>query len=72
LVSSEFGKTYPVIIDGKKIYTSQTVIRTSPTDRGITLLTVCAQNMGRQKSESNIITNIAYLVVEIGIYRLTR
>jgi 1-pyrroline-5-carboxylate dehydrogenase len=37
LVSSEFGKTYPVIIDGKKIYTSQTVIRTSPTDRRITL-----------------------------------
>jgi len=23
LVSSEFGKTYPVIIDGKKIYATQ-------------------------------------------------
>lgn len=37
LVSSEFGKTYPVIIDGKKIYTSETMIRTSPTDRRIIL-----------------------------------
>ena len=37
LVSSEFGRTYPVIIDGKKIYTSESMIRTSPTDRRITL-----------------------------------
>lgn len=37
LVSSEFGKTYPVIIDGKKIYTSESMIRTSPTDRRIIL-----------------------------------
>jgi len=37
LVSSEFGRTYPVIINGKKTYTSQTMIRTSPTDRRITL-----------------------------------
>jgi 1-pyrroline-5-carboxylate dehydrogenase len=37
LVYSEFGRTYPVIINGKKTYTSQTMIRTSPTDRRITL-----------------------------------
>lgn len=37
LVSSEFGRTYPVIINGKKTYTSQTMIRTSPADRRITL-----------------------------------
>lgn len=37
LVSSEFGKTYPIIIDGKRIHTSQTMIRTSPTDRRLTL-----------------------------------
>ena len=37
LVSFEFGKTYPVIIDGKKINTSESMIRTSPTDRRIIL-----------------------------------
>lgn len=37
LVSSQFGRTYPVIINGKKTYTSQIMIRTSPTDRRITL-----------------------------------
>lgn len=37
LVTSEFGKTYPVIINGKKTYTSQIMIRTSPIDRRITL-----------------------------------
>ena len=36
-VSSEFGKTYPVIIDGKKIYTSESMVRMSPTDRRIIL-----------------------------------
>ena len=36
-VSTEFGKTYPVIINGKKIYTSKTMTRTSPTDKRITL-----------------------------------
>ncbi len=36
-VSTEFGKTYPVIINGKKIYTSKSMTRTSPTDKRITL-----------------------------------
>jgi 1-pyrroline-5-carboxylate dehydrogenase len=36
-VSTEFGKTYPVIINGKKIYTSKTMTQTSPTDKRITL-----------------------------------
>lgn len=36
-VSSEFGKTYPILIDGKRISTSQTMIRSSPTDRRLTL-----------------------------------
>src|SRR4029079_8730030 len=36
-VSTEFGKTYPVIINGKKIYTSKTMIQISPTDKRITL-----------------------------------
>lgn len=36
-VSSEFGKTYPILIDGKRISTSQTMIRSSPTDIRLTL-----------------------------------
>jgi 1-pyrroline-5-carboxylate dehydrogenase len=36
-VISEFGKTYPILINGKKISTSQTTIRSSPTDRRLTL-----------------------------------
>ena len=49
LVSSEFGKTYPVIIDGKKIYTSQTVIRASPTDRRVTLGHIQKANLTHAK-----------------------
>src|ERR1051325_224960 len=37
LVSAEFGMTYPVIINGKKIITSKTMTRTSPTDKRIIL-----------------------------------
>src|ERR1041385_1766147 len=37
LVSTEFGMTYPVIINGKKIITSKTMTRTSPTDNRIIL-----------------------------------
>jgi len=37
LVSTEFGMTYPVIINGKKIITSKTMTRTSPTDKRIIL-----------------------------------
>jgi 1-pyrroline-5-carboxylate dehydrogenase len=37
LVSSQFGKTYPILIDGKTIRTSQTMIRTSPNDRRLVL-----------------------------------
>lgn len=37
LVSSEFGRTYHVIINGKKVSTSQIMIRTSPADRRIIL-----------------------------------
>lgn len=36
-VSSEFGKTYPILINGKRISTSRTMIRRSPTDRRLTL-----------------------------------
>jgi len=37
LVSSEFGRTYPILINGKRIHTSQTIIRSSPADRRVTL-----------------------------------
>ncbi|TLX85401.1 MAG: aldehyde dehydrogenase family protein [Thaumarchaeota archaeon] len=37
LVSSQFGRTYLVIINGKKVSTSQIMIRTSPADRRIIL-----------------------------------
>src|SRR6185312_6713014 len=37
LVSTEFGTTYPVIINSKKIITSKTMTRTSPTDKRIIL-----------------------------------
>jgi 1-pyrroline-5-carboxylate dehydrogenase len=37
LVSSQFGRTYPVIINGKKVSTSQIMIHTSPADRRIIL-----------------------------------
>lgn len=36
-IKSEFGKKYPMIIDGKEIKTSQTVVHTSPIDTRIVL-----------------------------------
>jgi len=41
LVSSEFGKTYPIIVNGKRIHTQDTMIRPSPIDTRITLGYVC-------------------------------
>ena len=41
LVSYEFGKTYPIIVNGKKIHTQDTMVRRSPIDTRITLGYVC-------------------------------
>lgn len=57
LVSSEFGKTYPVIIDGKKIYTSESMIRTSPTDRRIILGYMSKANSTHAKKAIQAATN---------------
>jgi 1-pyrroline-5-carboxylate dehydrogenase len=57
LVSSEFGKTYPVIIDGKKIYTSETMIRTSPTDTRIILGHTCKGNSAHAKEAIHAANN---------------
>src|SRR5688572_15047616 len=48
-VSSEFGKTYPILIDGKRISTSQTMIRSSPTDRRLTLGYIVKGNSAHAK-----------------------
>ncbi|HEY9398682.1 MAG TPA: aldehyde dehydrogenase family protein [Nitrososphaeraceae archaeon] len=57
LVSSEFGKTYPVIIDGKKICTSETMIRTSPTDRRIILGYIHKGNSTHAKKAIQVANN---------------
>ncbi|RPI81336.1 MAG: hypothetical protein EHM34_08770, partial [Nitrosopumilales archaeon] len=48
-VSSEFEKTYPILIDGKRISTSQTMIRSSPTDRRLTLGYIVKGNSAHAK-----------------------
>ena len=57
LVTPEFGKTYPVIINGKKIYTLESMIRTSPTDRRIVLGYMCKANSTHAKKAIHAATN---------------
>src|SRR6478672_5062107 len=58
LVSSEFGKTYPIIVNGKKIYTQDTMVRRSPTDTRITLGYMCKGRPSDAKKSIQAANNV--------------